>query len=147
MDTRIATVDDANELFELNTLFENTTTIENIRKSLEENNAEIVSIAFIDGIAAGYCCGLIIKSMCYSENRADIEALYVKEEFRRQGVGAALIKCLENALADLNILHFHINTHSNNVGAQSLYKGLGYCKTGEILMDKRYPAPNGTVSG
>ena len=53
-----------------------------MKKSLIENDREVVCIAFVDGITAGYCSGLIVKSMCYSENRADIESLYVKEEFR-----------------------------------------------------------------
>ena len=136
MDVRIATIDDANDLYDLNTLFGNATTIDNIENSLMENNTEIVAIAFINGIVVGYCCGLIIKTMCYSEYRADVEALYVKEEYRRQGVGTALIRCMENAITDLDITHFHINTYSNNVKAQSLYEKLGYCKTGEILMDK-----------
>ena len=136
MEVRVATIDDADDLFALNTLFENTTTIDLLKKSLLDNGREIVCIAFVNGVPAGYCSGLIIKSMCYSESRADIEALYVKDEYRRQGIGEALIRRLEKALAAFDIRHFHISTNADNKTAQSLYMKLGYAKTGEILMDK-----------
>lgn len=136
MEVRIAKIDDVNELFELNASFENTTTLELMKQSLSENDNEIVCIATVDGKAVGYACGLIVKSMCYSRARADIETVYVKEKYRGQGIGKALIKCLENQLISLGIFHFHIITDSDNTKAQSLYTKIGYSKTGEILLDK-----------
>jgi len=136
LEVRIATLEDADDLFFLNALFENTTTIECLKKSLNENDREIVCIAFIDGVPVGFCSGLIVKSMCYSNPRADIEALFVREEYRCQGIGKALMQCLEKALIHCGIYHFHINTFADNINAQSLYKKLGFKRTGEILMDK-----------
>ena len=136
MGVRMATVQDAADLFELNKLFDNDAAIEHIEKSLTENDREVVCIAFVDGAAAGYCSGIIVKSMCYSQSRADIETLYVKEEYRKLGIGEALIKCLEKNLVARGISHFHINTSSDNVKAQALYAKLGYKKTGEVLLDK-----------
>lgn len=136
MEVRTATISDAADLFELNRLFDNDTTVELIKKSLTENDREVVCTAFVAGVAAGYCSGLIVKSMCYRENRADIESLYVKEEYRKLGVGAALIKCLEERLASLGISHFHINTSLDNIKAQALYAKLGYREAGEMLLDK-----------
>lgn len=133
---RLATESDVEDLFVLNALFENTTTKEMMRKSIFENDREIICIAFMDNIAVGYCTGLIVKSMCYSENRADIEALYVKEEYRRRGIGAALVRHLENEAVSRGIYHFHLNTYANNIRAQSLYQKNGYSKTGEILLEK-----------
>jgi len=136
MEARVATVDDADNLHVLNALFENNTTVDLLRKSLAENDREIACIAFADGVPAGYCCGLIVKSMCYSESRADIEALYVKPEYRGQGIGKALVKCLERALANRDVRHFHVTTGAGNKNALSMYEGLGYAKTGEVLLDK-----------
>ena len=136
MEARLATLDDVNDLFLLNALFENKTTIELLKKSLVENNREVVCIAFVDGTAAGYCTGLIVESMCYSQNRADIESLYVRDEYRNQGVGRALMTCLEEALAARGICHFHIVTRKDNKGSSALYTSLGYNVTGEILFDK-----------
>lgn len=133
---RTAKIEDADALFELNSLFENETSIEQIKKSLLENDRETVCIAFIDGISVGYCCGSIVKSMCYKENRADIESLYVKDGFRKRGVGKALMLCMENTLALLGIYHFHLNTNLTNKNAQQLYEEIGCEITNEILMHK-----------
>jgi len=80
--------------------------------------------------------------MCYSDNHADIEALYVKDEYRGKGVGKALLKYLENELIARGIYHIHIITHATNTAAQSLYESSGYAKTGEILLDKTLERQN-----
>ena len=136
MEIRIATADDVNDLFELNSLFGNITTIEIMRKALVENELEIACIAYKDNTVVGYCSGFVVKSMCYSENRADIEALYVKEKYRGQGIGKALILFLEKAFFERGIYHFHNSTYSNNSKALALYKSIGYVNDGEILLDK-----------
>jgi ribosomal protein S18 acetylase RimI-like enzyme len=136
MTVRLAAESDVEDLFILNELFGNRTTKEMMKKSILENDREIVCIAFIDAVAVGYCTGLVVKSMCYSERRVDIEALYVKEEYRRQGIGEALIQCLENEALSRGIAHFHLNTDGENRIAQSLYARNGFSKSGEILMEK-----------
>jgi len=136
LEVRAAKIDDAEDLFALNTRFGNTTTIGLLKKSLVENDCEIVGIAVIDGMTVGFCSGLIIKSMCSGRDRAEIEALYVKEEYRKRGVGMALMKFLDERLTACGIQHFHINTHVDNKAAQSLYEKLEYKKNGEVLMDK-----------
>ncbi len=136
MEVRLATTGDAEELFLLNELFENITTVEAIKKSLIENDREIICIAYIDGISVGYCAGLVVKSMCYSDYRVDIEALYVRNEYRKQGIGEALISRLEKEAISQGIYHFHINTYSTNTAAQALYQKIGYTQSGEILLDK-----------
>ncbi len=136
MEVRLATANDLDDLFSLNELFENTTTKQSMRKFLEENKNEVISIAFINHIAVGYATAIIIKSICYCDNRADIETLFVKDEYRKQGVGKALMKCLENELISRGIFHFHLTTHKDNVKAQSLYKKIGFEDTGEVLLHK-----------
>jgi len=74
--------------------------------------------------------------MCYAQSRSDIESLYVRDEYRKQGVGEALMSCLEEALAARGIRHFHIVTHKDNEGSQALYAKLGYAAVGEVLLDK-----------
>lgn len=136
MEIRRAKPQDAEELFRLNELFGNTTTLEAIKESLTENNREIVCIAYAGGISAGYCVGLIVDSMCYSEKRVYIEALYVRDGYRKQGIGEALISCIEKEALLQGISHIHITVHSENIRALSLYHKIGYANTGEILLDK-----------
>jgi len=136
MTIRKATVADADSLYILNQLFGNTTTVDDIKQSLIENHCEIVSIAFVDNKPVAFCSGIIIQSFCYRSPRMDIEALYVRDEFRKQGVGRALLRCLEKEARILGIHHFHILTHALNVSGQALYEKCGYAKTGEVLFEK-----------
>ena len=136
MEIKMATTGDAHDLFELNTLFGNTTSADAMQKALARNGPEVVCIAYVDGIAAGYCTAFVLHSMCYNENRADIESLFVKKEYRRQGVAKALLSFLESTLCARGIRHFHISTSADNAGALSLYRQLGFAQTDELLLDK-----------
>jgi ribosomal-protein-alanine N-acetyltransferase len=133
---KIAEFADINNLFELNKLFENYTTKEDMENFYKKNKNEIICIAYIGEIAVGYCTGFIMNSICYNENRLDIESLYVKDEYRRKGIGKKLIKFIEKEAILKNITHFHINTYKKNLPAKSLYKKLGFNETEEILLDK-----------
>lgn len=136
MDIKVANIDAIEDLFELNKLFNNETSIGEMKNFMRINDHEIICIAYIENIPVGYCTGLIVKSICYTNSRLDIESLFVKEEFRKKGVGLSLIKFLEKEARAKNIFHFHIITNKNNEKAKSLYKKLGYSDTGEILLDK-----------
>ena len=133
---RAATIKDADALFELNGLFGNETTIECLKKSMLENDRELVVIAYIDNLAVGYCTGLVTKSMCYRQHRLDVEALYVKANYRKQGIGKALLASIEQRGISLGIGHFHINVYPDNGIALELYSKQGYIPSGEVLLEK-----------
>ena len=134
MEIKIANKNDIENLFELNRLKGNETEREEMEKYLDSNHYEIICIAYIGNVSVGYCTGLIIKSICYKNGRLDIESLYVKEEYRKKGIGEALIKFIEKEAMAKGINHFHIVT--DNEIALSLYRKLGYNKTEEIFLDK-----------
>ena len=136
MTIRTVELKDIDGLFQLNKLFENETSKDIMEKYIETNDHEIICIAYMDNIAVGYCTGLIVKSVCYNNSRLDIESLFVKEEYRKKGIGKALINFMEKEARAKNILHFHINTNRKNITARSFYEKLGYKDTGEILLDK-----------
>ena len=138
MINKIADINDVDNLFELNKALGNETTKENMKESIANNNHEIVCIAYIDNVAVGYCVGLIIKSICHKNCRMDIESLFVRDEYRKKGIGKALIEFVEKEAAAKNIKHFHINTGKNNTNARMLYEKLGYTDTGEILLEKEH---------
>ena len=136
MKIKIAELEDLDSLFELNKLFDCKTTKEKIEELIKTNDREIICIAYHDDFAIGFCSGLIVKSICYNTGRMDIESLFVREEYRRNNIGMALVKFMEQEAIKRNLLHFHILTNENNSAALKLYKKLGYKVTGEILLDK-----------
>ena len=133
MEIRIATVDDVNDLYELNALFCNEATIESMRRALVENTSEMTYIAFEDGYAVGFCTGYIARSICYIGERAEIEGLFVQEACRGRGVGKALILALVRAFEARGIEHFHISTGADNAVALALYEGIGFERSGVLL--------------
>jgi len=137
MEIKIVENNDLEKLYELNNLFENNNTLEDMKKYFEQNNHEIICIAYLNNIAVGYCTGIIIKSICYKYKRLEIEALFVKEEYRQKGIGNALIKFIEKEALSKNIKHLHIQTNGENIKTIKFYENLGYNKTGEILLDKK----------
>ena len=136
MKIKIVELADIDNLYELNRLFDNETTKEKIEELLKTNDREIICIAYDNNFAIGYCSGLIVKSICYNTGRMDIESLFVREEYRRNNIGMALVKFMEQEAIKRNLLHFHILTSGNNNAALKLYEKLGYTVTGEILLDK-----------
>lgn len=133
---RLATVDDVDALFLLNELFENITTMELMRESIQENDQQVTCIAFVGDAAVGFCSGFIVKSLCYGEHRADVEALFVREEYRRRGIAGKLMCHFEREIVRRGVNHFHLTTHRRNAAALGLYRSLGYEDTGELLLDK-----------
>ena len=136
MKIKIVELTDLDNLYELNRLFDNETTKEKIEELIKTNDREIICIAYDNSFAIGYCSGLIVKSICYNTGRMDIELLFVREEYRRNNIGMALVKFMEQEAIKRNLLHFHILTSGNNNAALKLFEKLGYAVTGEILLDK-----------
>jgi len=135
---RLAQFADAPELKRLNDLFngEDSNTVESIEKSLEENSREIVCVAAeIDGNTnklVGFCCGQIMKSMCYSILYGDITEFFVMEEYRRHDIGKRLIDLIEIEFDKHGVNHLHHLTGKDNSATRELYRSLGYADTSEI---------------
>jgi len=133
MKIKIVEKEDLAGLFELNNLFENDNTMDKMENDLIQNNNEIICIAYMDKMAVGYCVGTILKSICYKNNRLDIEALFVKEECRHKGIGKALIEFIEKEALTLNINHFHVSTNKEDKNINAFYGKLDYEITGSQL--------------
>ena len=135
--TRLAQISDALELKKLNDLFngENSAVVETIQKSLIENTQEIVCVAVkSSGNASnlvGFCCGQIIKSMCYNILYGDITEFFVIDEYRHQDVGKQLIKQMEIEFDRRGVNHLHHFIGKDNAPVQELFGSLGYTNSSE----------------
>lgn len=138
---RIATVQDAAQLEILNNEFngEGETTLENIRASLAGNKQEIVVVDETDGELTGFVCVLLKKSFCYDDYMPEITEVYVKPQYRRNGIARAMITYAEEYCNSHYPLHkFELLTGIENDGAQSVYAKLGYSEDGELHLAKRF---------
>lgn len=136
---RKAGVPDAKQLFRLNEIFngEGVTDFEILKKSLTNNDQEMVFVAEIGGNLVGFCCVQIFKSMCYKSFYAEITELFVDENFRRLGVATAIFRYIEEYFKDKNIAGYQLFTSDENINAQSFYDKLGYAQSREIMYRKR----------
>jgi ribosomal protein S18 acetylase RimI-like enzyme len=116
---------------------EGTHTEEGIRAALEGNGPEIVLIAMDGEDAAGFICGQIVKSMCYSTYCGEITEMFVEEGCRRQGVGRQLMEAMEEEFKREGVRSFQLFTGGKNVSAQRFYEGRGYQRADEVMYRKR----------
>ena len=131
MEIRRATSVDAVGIHELNTLLNGVgwTMLEVVQKSLESNTDEIVIVAVDGDIYAGFCCCCIIRSVCYAEPYCEFTEIYVREDYRRSGIGTALTTTMESECKDLGINHFHLAIAFDNINSKSMSEKVGYTQT------------------
>ncbi|MGI6694874.1 MAG: GNAT family N-acetyltransferase [Christensenellales bacterium] len=87
----------------------------------------------------GFCCGQVFRSICYENHHAEITELFVREEYRRRGVGARLIAFMEAEFYKQGIRHFQLFTGASNAAAQAFYHSCGYRATDEVMFRKKPP--------
>ena len=137
---RIATVDDADQLDLLNTEFngQGNTSIDCIRDSILNNKQEVIIVAQENEVLAGFVCVQLKKSFCYDEYMPEITEVYVRPEYRKQGIASAMITYAEKYCKEHYALHkFELLTGKNNTIAQSVYNKLGYIDDNVIHLSKR----------
>ena len=126
---RLAESSDALGLKTLNDLFngKDSNCAESIGTSLTENKQEIVCVA-VDGenMVVGFCCGQIVKSMCYSILYGDITEFYIIDEYRQSDVGKQLIEFIECEFGRCGVAHLHHLTGKDNLTTQELFSSLGF---------------------
>ena len=138
---RIATLQDAEQLEILNNEFngEGETTLDNIRKSLADNKQEVIAVDEQNGELTGFVCVQLKKSFCYDDYMPEITEVYVKPQYRHNGIARAMITYAEEYCKSHFPLHnFELLTGDENDGAQSVYAKLGYSEDGELHLAKRF---------
>jgi ribosomal protein S18 acetylase RimI-like enzyme len=128
IEVRKAGIQDAPALYQLNREFngEDVSTVGEIADSLQTNMSEIVMIVLAAGRPAGFVCGHLARSMCYRAPHGEIGELYVREQYRRSGVGKALMQAMEQSFARSGAQVVTLETSINNEGAQHFYEACGY---------------------
>lgn len=136
---RVAQASDAGELKRLNDAFNGTdsNSMEGISEGLLRADAETVFVAEEAGKLIAFCCGQLLKSICYSVFYAEITEVYVEETKQGQGIGKALMSFAEEWYRQRNIHDFQLFTGEDNFKAQKFYENIGYRKSEEVFYRKR----------
>ncbi|MCH5265836.1 MAG: GNAT family N-acetyltransferase [Lachnospiraceae bacterium] len=138
---RLATLEDAEQLFSLNEKFngKDETELDKLKDSLSNNEQEVIVVAEEDNILVGFVCVQLKKSFCYSDYLPEITEVFVDENYRRRKIASKMIAFAETYCRENYPLHkFELLTGKKNAKAQALYASLGYCDEGEIHLTKRF---------
>jgi ribosomal protein S18 acetylase RimI-like enzyme len=73
----------------------------------------------------------------YDGHRGWVYSLAVKPQCQRRGVGTALVRRLEQALAGRGCLKVNLQVRSSNAGVVAFYEKLGYAVEPRVSMGKR----------
>ncbi len=126
--TRIATVEDAEELTRLNALFND---IQEKPETLAERlgnprRVETPILAEIDNRVVGFAAVRIVPTVFYTNPHAELTELFVEEAYRRKGVGQALITHAEQLAREGGASELIVLTGLDNEASQALYRGMGF---------------------
>ena len=138
---RIATVQDVEQLEILNNEFngEGETTLDSIRNSLANNKQEVIVVDEQNGELTGFVCVQLKKSFCYDDYMPEITEVYVKPQYRCNGIARAMIAYAEEYCKNHYPLHkFELLTGAENDVARTAYAKLGYCEDDELHLAKRF---------
>lgn len=68
-------------------------------------------------------------------DQADIETVFVKGDYRRQGIAKALIESAQNQMQEKGVKKVFLEVREGNLPARSLYSSLGFS---DISVRKKY---------
>jgi [ribosomal protein S18]-alanine N-acetyltransferase len=81
-------------------------------------------VAMEGDVLAGFAIGVLVLDVC------QIESIVVAEEFRRRGVGSALLAAVVAWLRERNGRRVELEVRAGNDGAIALYAGAGFLREG-----------------
>jgi GNAT superfamily N-acetyltransferase len=125
---RLATREDADDLARLNSIFNeaNISAAEIATQLSRCADVETAYLAEVDGRAVGFACLRLIPQFFAAEPYGELTELFVEESFRRQGVGAALIRHVEQVAREAGVREFFLMTGFKNTSAHHFYHAIGY---------------------
>ena len=96
-----------------------------------ETDRDLFFIATVEGADAGTVMG------GYDGHRGWIYTMAVAPEHRHRGIGTALMRHIESALADRGCLKINLQVRASNTGVIEFYRKLGYDLDEVLSMGKR----------
>ncbi|WP_180321201.1 GNAT family N-acetyltransferase [Metabacillus halosaccharovorans] len=99
-----------------------------LKERMEQNESTIFLAKSKDGLPAGFVQLYPIFSSVGMKRKWLLNDLFVAEEYRRHGVGKALMNQAKEFAVETNTAGILLETSKDNVKAQALYESEGYAK-------------------
>jgi ribosomal protein S18 acetylase RimI-like enzyme len=126
---------DASHLAQLNQAFNGVkrSTDEIIHFLQRTGSTETVLVAEEAGAVVGFACIQVLHSFCYDTPLAEITELYVTPEYRRRGVGNALVREAIGLARQSGASEILLRTNVKNDAAQNLFTQAGLNIAPEVV--------------
>ena len=79
-----------------------------------------------DGVAIGFISCHIQNLLHHAGKVAEIQELFVKKNNRGQGIGQALVKCIEQELIALDCISFEVTAQNKRIDTHEFYTKMGF---------------------
>lgn len=133
MNLRVATEVDIPALYALETdCFPDPWSQKSLRDTLREERS-FFAVAEIDGKVVGYI------NTTYILDEMELNRICTLPDYRRQGIGAALLQAAFAFAKEKHIQSFFLEVRASNLPAQTLYRSAGFTQVG--LRKKFYQNP------
>ena len=133
---RRARASDAKALSDLNYEFNQVRMKASVVVRKLHSKREIVLVALFDRVIVGFACGQIYDSVCYPQPQAELTELFVRREFRRNGIATQLCRMIETEAGLRKAVDIHLLTNRKNSNARALYGSLGYRAKNDVVHAK-----------
>lgn len=91
----------------------------------------------VDGEAIGYIVLAFGFSLEFRGRDAFLDEIYLREEYRGQGIGTQALLFVEEACRALDIRALHLEVSRDNTPAQRVYRAFGFADHDRYLMTRR----------
>ena len=91
----------------------------------------------VDGEVVGYLILTLGYSIEYGGRDAFIDEVYLRAEYREQGIGRKAIAFAETQCQALGVRALHLEVERDNTTAHALYRKVGFVDHDRYLMTKR----------
>ena len=96
----------------------------------------LACLILLNDEVAGYVVLTFGFSIEFRGRDALIDELFVKDEFRGRGAGAAAIRFAESICRERGVHALHLEVERQNTGAQSVYRRAGFVDHDRYLLTK-----------
>ncbi len=107
-----------------------------LNKILADASLGRVYLMLADEMVAGYIVLTFGFSLEYHGRDAFVDELYIKENYRGQGIGKRCLQFIAGVCGEIGVKALHLEVDRANMRAQAVYRGAGFVEHDRYLMTK-----------
>ena len=135
---RLATIEDAEVIFNMCRQFNNTTSATTLAQveTFIKSGVEIISLAIYDDRPVGFVTGRVEHHLSFGQPIGTISELFVCEAYRKQGIATKLFQHMEQEFLQRDVNRYRVFTTADNKNAVKFYHNQNYQRFDAVMFRK-----------